>query len=76
MIKVTKTPTKVKKDITYPCLGIYNTTGIIVLFTDETTGTAMTESEDYIGRPIGTFITGWYNNWIPYTGTITLTNEL
>ena len=73
MIKVTKTPTEVKKDITYPCLGIFNGTGKIILFSSLKVGTVIYSA---IGNNIGDFSDSWSSNWELYTGTITLTNEL
>lgn len=74
MIKVTKTPTEVKKDITYPCLGIFNITNKIVLFSSLKTGTVIYSEVDDVR--VGSYSNNWNNNWVPYTGTITLTNEL
>ena len=76
MLKVTKTPTGVKKDTTYPCLGIFNDTGRIVLFINKNTGTLIAGKDDDKIYSIGRYTNSWSNDWVPYTGTITLTNEL
>lgn len=74
MIKVTKTPTEVKKDITYPCLGIYEDVNLTILFIDISEGTVI-HSENSTHN-VGKYSNSWTKDWVPYTGTITLTNEL
>ena len=73
MIKVTKTLTEEKKEVTYPCLGIYKNSNKIVLFSSLKTGTIIySETDDKVGNHSN----DWNSNWELYTGTITLTNEL
>ena len=73
MLKVTKTQIKELNPIEYPCLGIFRETNKIVLFTSINTGTVMYSGN---GEKVGRYSDCWNTNWVPYTGTITLTNEL
>lgn len=78
-VKVTTTDDSLTQEITYPILGIYPN-GTIVLFSSKTTGTILkAESKQSIGH----HSSKWAEyrdffpdaNWVPYTGTITLSNE-
>lgn len=61
-------------EIKYPCLGIYPD-GMIVLFTDFNRGTLMCRKECFDNTlEVGSHANNWKSNWVPYTGTITLTN--
>jgi hypothetical protein len=60
--------------VTYPCLGIYQETGAIVLFINKTYGTLLKSG---LGGTlsIGTTNTNYSPDWLPFTGKLTLSNE-
>jgi hypothetical protein len=75
-ITVTTNQTESVEKIKYPILGVYPN-GTIVLFSSKTAGTILKgESKDYIGL-YWNLQTILYlpDNWVPYTGTVTISNE-
>lgn len=60
----------IKKD--YPCLGEFEN-GLVVLFTDISTGTIVRKGE-HTTLPVGTHMTCFKRNWKLYDGVINLSN--
>lgn len=64
---------KLENEISYPCLGIFSN-GQIVLFTSISEGTLIKQGQ-LTTLPIGTYTKTWNRDWVPYVGTVTLSNE-
>jgi len=78
-VKVTTTNDSPTQEITYPILGIFPD-GTIILFSSIKEGTILKgKSKDQIGHYSSNRADyrhfGPDYNWVPYTGTITLSNE-
>jgi len=75
-ITVTTNQTESVEKIKYPILGIFPN-GTIVLFSSETSSTILKgESKDYIGLDWNLQKNRYMpNTWVPYHGTVTLSNE-
>jgi hypothetical protein len=65
---------EVKTSIEYPYLGIYEDKSFIVFFISEKTGYVLWRN--LYGRNVGDFSSVWVeNNFTPFNGTITLSND-
>ncbi len=64
-----------KKVVTYPIIGIFPKTGNIVLFSSLTTGTFLKCSESCTLK-VGTTISNFARNWIPYPGMLNMSNDI
>lgn len=60
---------------TYPVLGWWPETGVVLLFTGPTSGTVVHVPGDHPAYSIGEHREGWRGDWVPYNGDVMLSME-
>ena len=79
-IEITDTPPPKNPETQFPVLMKSKKHGTVVLFSDTTVGTCLTNPGALSDAEVGRCDTDWKscfntNHWTPFTGTITLSND-